>query len=84
MSLLKSIILLLSLFIVNLQAQNVELRFVGDAMLHSRQLDLALKNGNYSFDSYFSDLIPLLDKSDLNIVNLELALGGAPYTGYPC
>lgn len=84
MNLLKSIILTFSLLFIDLQAQNVELRFVGDAMLHSRQLDIALKNGKYSFESYFTDLIPLLDKSDINIVNLELALGGPPYTGYPC
>lgn len=55
--------------------------FIGDIMLHKAQLDLITKNvGNF----YCLDKIaPLLKKADYGVGNLEFALGGRPYTGYP-
>ena len=57
----------------------------GDAMAHSPQITWAKdpKTNTYDFSGCFQYLDSILLQGDLNIVNLETTLAGAPYTGYP-
>jgi poly-gamma-glutamate synthesis protein (capsule biosynthesis protein) len=61
------------------------LLFAGDIMCHDMQLASARNDstGAYHFDSVFDYIAPVLGDSDIAIGNLEVTLGGAPYTGYP-
>ena len=72
---------------VNLLAQQAErltLLFVGDLMQHRAQLDAArTADGRYNYTSCFSLLQPVISQADIAIGNLEVPLGGAPYSGYP-
>ena len=62
----------------------VTIRFFGDIMMHSLQIQSADKgNGNFDFNSYYELMEEYLSDSDLNVGNMEFALGGEPYTGYP-
>ena len=57
----------------------------GDAMTHSPQVTWAKdpNTNTYDFSDCFQYLSDILAKGDLNIVNLETTLAGAPYSGYP-
>jgi len=56
----------------------------GDAMCHSPQMTHAqTATGNYDFSGCFQYVTDILSKGDLNIINLETTLAGAPYSGYP-
>ena len=60
------------------------LRFIGDVMMHSRQIETAArKDGGYDFRSYFRYIDNRLKGADLAVANMEFPLGGEPYTGYP-
>lgn len=62
----------------------VTIRFFGDIMMHSMQIQKALKSdGTYDFSTYFAHMSEYLDDSDLNVGNMEFTLGGEPYSGYP-
>lgn len=62
----------------------VEIVFAGDAMMHKRQLNAARRSdGTYDFSPYYQALRPYIESADYAVVNLELPLGGAPYSGYP-
>ena len=62
----------------------VTIRFLGDVMMHQRQIDNALtQDGTYDFDSYFRYIKEDLKAADIAVANMEFALGGEPYTGYP-
>lgn len=53
-------------------------------MGHSPQIDAARQaNGSYHYDSCFIFIKPILRQADFVFANLELTLGGPPYTGYP-
>lgn len=71
------------LMCLTVSAQSVELVFAGDAMLHTKQQEIALKNNRWDFSECFTAIRPQIEKADLSIVNLELPLGGPPYSGYP-
>lgn len=59
--------------------------FVGDVMMHRDQISNALgEDGNYSFPTYFKELLNPLKEADLAVANMEFTLAGKPYTGYPC
>ena len=88
--------LILFLVYVNLwvvafaQAQNdgvVSLLFAGDAMQHQKQLDTALKNGDfktYDYSDCFTFIAPEIQNADYAVCNLEVPLGGGPdYSGFP-
>lgn len=81
------IALLLSLTaIINMAAakQSIDIVFVGDAMMHQRQLDAARQpDRSYDFSACYKDIEPYIQSADYAVVNLELPLGGAPYSGYP-
>lgn len=63
----------------------IRLLFAGDAMQHSTQYkwawDAAQKR--YNYEPNFRYLRPYLAESDINVVNFETTLSGAPYGGYP-
>jgi poly-gamma-glutamate synthesis protein (capsule biosynthesis protein) len=56
----------------------------GDAMCHAQQITSGQKTGGgYDYSGCFQYVTDILTTGDLNIVNLETTLAGAPYTGYP-
>ncbi len=57
----------------------------GDAMAHSPQITWAKdsETNTYNYSGCFQYLGDILSQGDLNIVNLETTLAGAPYSGYP-
>lgn len=63
--------------------QRITLLFVGDAMQHSAQIEAARTPYGYSYDSCFDQLKGEIESADLAVVNLEVPLGGFPYSGYP-
>lgn len=66
-------------------SQDVELLFAGDAMQHLPQIQNAGRaGGTYDYSGCFKYLEPDILSADLAVVNLELPLGGKPYSGYPC
>lgn len=65
----------------------VNLLFVGDAMQHQAQLDQALSEGDgkrYDYSECFRLIAPEITAADYAVCNLEVPLGGGPYSGYPC
>ncbi|MDD2548573.1 MAG: CapA family protein [Bacteroidales bacterium] len=65
--------------------QSVTLLFVGDVMGHSPQIKSAFdeKTQTYHYHDVFAGVSPLFNLADITIANLEVTLGGEPYTGYP-
>jgi poly-gamma-glutamate synthesis protein (capsule biosynthesis protein) len=62
----------------------VRIIVAGDAMAHLTQVNAAkTADGNFDFSGSYQFITDILAQSDLNIVNLETTLGGAPYTGFP-
>ncbi|MCQ2141174.1 MAG: CapA family protein [Bacteroidales bacterium] len=49
---------------------------IGDVMMHTKQL-------GYDCSTFLTSLKPMLEGADISIANMEFALGGAPYSGYP-
>lgn len=49
---------------------------IGDVMMHSRQLE-------YDHREFLQGIAPALRAADLAVANMEFALGGPPYSGYP-
>ncbi|MDR2534344.1 MAG: CapA family protein [Tannerellaceae bacterium] len=63
--------------------KEVTLLFAGDAMQHQSQLASARRNDGYDYYSYFKHLRAEIASADIAVVNLEVTLGGSPFTGYP-
>lgn len=61
----------------------LSLLFVGDAMMHQSQLDNARQGNSFDFSRYFSAIRNEVSGADISVVNLEVPLAGAPYSGYP-
>ena len=62
----------------------VTIRFVGDIMMHTKQIETALRsNGTHDFSTYYRLMKDHLDGADLIAGNMEFTLGGEPHTGYP-
>jgi poly-gamma-glutamate synthesis protein (capsule biosynthesis protein) len=66
-------------------ADSVSLLFIGDIMGHEPQIKSAYdaSTQTYNYDAVFSKVAPIFAEVDFTIANLEVTLGGAPYTGYP-
>lgn len=59
--------------------------FMGDIMMHTKQIETARKaSGTFDFSSYFSLIEDRIKSADLAVANMEFTLAGEPYTGYPC
>lgn len=64
--------------------QRVTLLFAGDLMQHKAQIDAArTDSGSYDYAPCFAQVRQQIQAADLAIGNLEVTLGGRPYTGYP-
>lgn len=59
-----------------LPKDTVTIRIIGDVMLHSAQIDR-------DYRSFLSGIESDLRSADLAIANMEFALGGEPYSGFP-
>ncbi len=82
------IFLLLSLCVQLINAQDttqISLLFLGDIMQHETQINAAYnaKTGRHDYTECFQFLRPYFQSVDLTIGNLEVTLGGRPFTGYP-
>ena len=71
-------------FVFALPADTLSLLFVGDLMQHKAQINAARVSANrFDYTDCFSYVAPEIEKADLAVGNLEVPLGGRPYTGYP-
>jgi len=58
--------------------------FVGDVMMHSTQFNGVLQSdGSYDFSPSFKYIKEEVLSADMALANLEVPLGGKPYSGYP-
>ncbi len=57
-------------------ADTVSVVFIGDVMMHSRQL-------GYDSREFLGRIEPLLSGADIAVANAEFTMAGPPYTGYP-
>lgn len=63
---------------------SLTLLFVGDLMQHKAQIDAAYDaSGLYHYDACFAKVKQRIQEADIAIGNLEVTLGGKPYSGYP-
>lgn len=75
---------LLFLFNLPLCAQDsLTVLFAGDAMMHQAQIDNTRHGDSFDLSRYFSSVSAEIKEADIAVVNLEVPLGGKPYTGYP-
>lgn len=58
------------------KSDTVSVIFIGDVMLHSRQM-------NYPYKPFLEGIKSRLSEADIAIANMEFTLGGKPYSGYP-
>ena len=59
--------------------------FMGDVMMHSKQIENTSRKGaDYDFSSFFSLIEDELKRADIAVANMEFTLAGEPYSGYPC
>ncbi len=76
--------LLLTLVTLSATAQErLTLLFVGDLMQHQAQIKSAKSGSTYDYNTCFQHVKEEISRADLAIGNLEVTLGGRPYTGYP-
>jgi len=54
----------------------VSMLFIGDVMMHSRQLE-------YDCTRFLEPVRDMLSDADIAVANMEFTLAGEPYTGYP-
>ena len=54
----------------------ISMVIVGDVMMHRRQLE-------YDHTKFLEPVRHILEDADIAVANMEFALGGEPYTGYP-
>ena len=64
----------------------VTLLFAGDIMGHTAQYQVAYnpETGEYDYSDCFRYVEPYVQGADFACGNLEVTLGGPPYSGYPC
>jgi poly-gamma-glutamate capsule biosynthesis protein CapA/YwtB (metallophosphatase superfamily) len=91
----KTIICSLSvLFVLSLRAypgendtdtSYLKIIFAGDIMGHDAQIRGAYntESGSYDYEPTFRYIKSYINSADIAIVNLEVTLAGAPYSGYP-
>lgn len=67
------------------QEDTIEICFLGDIMMHEKQIKSSHRGGSdYDFKSYFSLIEEDMKSADLTVANMEFTLAGEPYSGYPC
>lgn len=68
------------------QSDTLKLVFVGDVIIHSAVYNSARSEGGdsvFNFQPMFQFVDSYISFADLCIANLEVPLGGEPYSGYP-
>lgn len=73
------------------KVQNITISAIGDILVHQNCLEYVWNGDKYDFDPAFSEVMPLLQASDLAIGNLETTISGesaiygvlSGYNGYP-
>lgn len=80
------VVLISVLQLLGVEPQSSELLFVGDAMQHKPQITNAYnaETGVYDYKECYKYLEGDIYNADFAVVNLEVPLGGKPYSGYPC
>lgn len=63
--------------------QKLTLIFAGDLMQHEGQIKAARTASGFDYSDCFKYVKEEISKADIAIGNLEVTLGGKPYTGYP-
>ena len=58
------------------RSDTVSVFILGDVMMHKRQLE-------YDCESFLHYIEPAMQNADICVANMEFALGGKPYSGYP-
>ena len=71
--------------IANFEDSTISLFFVGDLMGHQPMISAAkiADSNKYEYTHWFQYITPTIEKYDFAIANLEVALGGEPFSGYP-
>lgn len=66
-------------------AGSVSMLFIGDIMGHDSQIESAYDSttGSYDYNDVFDYIRAEISGADIAVANLEVALAGPPYTGYP-
>jgi len=79
------VFLLLNTLAWSQDTTRLSLLFAGDVMGHDSQIAAAYDatRKTYDYTACFQYIKPYIESADLAIANLEVTLGGAPYTGYP-
>lgn len=64
---------------------SISLFFVGDLMGHESMINAAKSpdGKSYNYEAWFKYLSPEMTGYDLKMLNLEVTLGGSPFSGYP-
>ncbi|MFM7661812.1 MAG: CapA family protein [Bacteroidota bacterium] len=70
-------------FTIDTAKQSVSLFFVGDLMGHKPMIEVAKTSAGYEYEHWFKYIKNKVEKYDLSVLNLEVTLAGAPYSGYP-
>ncbi|MBQ9356302.1 MAG: CapA family protein [Prevotella sp.] len=66
------------------EEHHLSLLFAGDLMQHGPQIKAAQRHdGSYDYSECFARVREEIERADVAIANLEVTLGGKPYTGYP-
>ena len=80
---MRQLFILFSLcFSLSLTAQEkITLLFVGDLMQHQAQIEAARVGTSYDYSSCFKHVKDEISAADLAVANLEVTLGGKPYSG---
>ena len=63
--------------------EKITLLFAGDLMQHQAQIDAARTDSGYNYEECFKYVRDEIQSADIAIANLEVTLGGKPYSGYP-
>lgn len=63
--------------------EKLSMLVMGDYMQHDPQIEAAKRGEGYTYDHYFEYITDWVSSVDVAIANLEVTLGGPPYTGYP-
>jgi poly-gamma-glutamate synthesis protein (capsule biosynthesis protein) len=66
-------------------SEKISLLFIGDIMGHDEQIWSAenRETRTYNYDDVFSCVKGEISEADIAFANLEVTLGGPPYSGYP-
>ena len=66
------------------QNDTLSLLFIGDLMQHDAQLEAARRSdGSFDYSACFAEVSSEIKRADIAVGNLEVPLGGKPYSGYP-